>query len=97
MAIVYNKSGTSNFPVDASNPTPEGVGRNAVSITPSDTVNLTRPVRQIYVGTAGNVAAVRLDDTVVVFKNAPSGGTIEGLFKRVNASNTTATDIVGQE
>jgi len=65
-------------------------------ITPSDSVNFTDEVRQIYVGTGGNIAVVNQDNSVVVFQGV-LGGTVLGPFfiKRVNATSTTATNLVG--
>ena len=67
-----------------------------INITPSATVNLVQEVRQIYVGAAGNLAVVNLDDSVVVFQNLNAGTTIGPFYiKRVNVSGTTCTGIIG--
>ncbi len=50
--------------------------------------------RAIYVGVGGDVAAVGLNNTAYVHKNVPSGSYIMGLFRRVNATGTTATDML---
>ena len=67
-----------------------------INVTPHASTNFTQEVRQIYVGTAGNLAVVNLDNSVVVFQNLNAGTTIGPFYiKRVNASGTTCTGIVG--
>lgn len=67
-----------------------------INVTPHASTNFTQEVRQIYVGTAGNLAVVNLDDSVVVFQNLNAGTTIGPFYiKRVNAVGTTCTGIVG--
>lgn len=71
----------------------------AVAVTPSDTVNIANPGTAIaadalYVGGAGIVAAVFIDDSVVNF-TAVAGEILPIRVKRVNSANTTATLIVG--
>jgi hypothetical protein len=56
----------------------------------SDTVDLPYgPPDSLYVGAAGNVAAVQQDGTVVTFLAVPAGTTLPITPKRVNATNTT--------
>lgn len=69
------------------------------AVTPSDTVDVATAVgslwpRALYVGTGGNIAIVTVDGTAVTYKNAASGSVIAVQFRRVNATNTTATDLV---
>jgi hypothetical protein len=65
------------------------------AITPSDTVDLTKRPRGIWVGVAGDVAVRAKDNsTVVVFKNCPAGSTLPARTNRVMATNTTATNLV---
>lgn len=68
-----------------------------VAITPSDSVDLTNSVRQLYVGVGGDVVVIDHDSqSVMTFKNVPSGGTIGPfLVSRVNSTNTTATNMIG--
>lgn len=49
----------------------------------------------VYVGVGGNIAFVREDNTVVVFKGAVTGSILPIKCKRVNTASTTATDLVG--
>ena len=58
----------------------------AVAVTPSDVTNLGSPARSLYIGTTGNIA-------VVTFSNVPVG-ILPVQVKRVNSTNTTASNIV---
>ena len=66
-----------------------------VAITPSNSVDLTYLTRALYVGTGGDVAVVGMNDAVVTFKNVPTGATLAVRAKRINVTNTTASNIVG--
>ena len=70
------------------------VGLRHADVTPSDTDDFSSTARRLWVGTGGDVAAVDVDGTAVTYKNVPSGSYLEGAFARVNATNTTATDII---
>jgi hypothetical protein len=78
---------------------PYGVGNDGsfarfVAVTPSDTTDLAAgPARGLYVGVAGDVALVGLDDAAVVFKALPVG-LHKVIFRRVNATATAATNMV---
>lgn len=65
-----------------------------VAVTPSDTVNISAVPRALYVGVTGDVAAVGLDDQVATFKAVPAGTILPITAKRVNATSTTATNIL---
>ena len=68
--------------------------RGFSAVTTSDTVDLPANVRAIYVGVSGDVSAVPLGGgTAVVFKAAPVG-VLPIEVSRINATDTTATDIV---
>lgn len=66
-----------------------------IEVTPSDTVDFPQRklTKAIYVGTAGNVAAVRPDGTAVVFTGVPSGAILPIRCRRINATGTTASTI----
>lgn len=67
----------------------------AEAITPSDTVNITGDCRGVYVGGAGDVAAVFYpDDAPVIFKAVPVGTVLPIQPQRINASGTSATFLV---
>lgn len=64
-------------------------------VTPSDSVNFTAEVRQLYVGSAGDVTVVNQDNSVCTFKNVLSGAVLGPFFlKRVNNTGTTSSNIV---
>ena len=67
-----------------------------IAITPHDVNELTHVVRQIFVGTGGNVSVTDTQGVTVVHKNVSPGSYI-GAFRvsRVNATNTTALDLIG--
>ncbi len=66
-----------------------------VSITPHDSTNFTGgPCRAIYVGGAGNLVAVGLDDVAVTFTAVTAGSILPISAKRVNSTSTTATALV---
>ena len=66
----------------------------AGAVTTSDSVNLSSIARALYVGTGGNVVAVMPNDDVVTFSSVQSGQILPVRVKRVNATNTTASNIV---
>lgn len=74
----------------------ESPGVSLFTITPSDSVDLTNQARLIYVGTGGNISVTDNKGNTVVFKNTLPCSYI-GPFNvaRVNATGTTATDLVG--
>jgi hypothetical protein len=63
------------------------------AITPSDTVDLKVRGRSLFVGVAGVVVAVKTDDTTCSFTVA-AGAILPIVFKRINATSTTATGLV---
>lgn len=67
---------------------------SVVAVTPSNSTELAFGVRSLYVGTGGNVVVVFPDNTTATFTNVPSGTVLPVQAKRVNATSTTATDIL---
>lgn len=67
---------------------------DASAVTPSDSTNLTSAARALYIGTAGNVTLVTIGGSVITFSNVQSGSILPVRTTRVNATNTTATNIV---
>lgn len=64
----------------------------AVTVTPSDTVNLAKPTDALLVGSSGVVQAVFENDAVVAL--TVTGPTVLPVrVKRVNATSTTATGL----
>jgi hypothetical protein len=75
--------------------TPIWPSSNLITITPSDSTTFTPPIRQLYVGTGGNISVVTQSGTTVIFKNASSGSFLAPFYlSKVNATNTTAADII---
>ena len=65
------------------------------AVVPHASNNHPSTAKGLYVGGAGDVTLVNLDDTVVTFKAVPVGTTLWVEHKRVNAVATTATFMVG--
>jgi len=80
------------FPDSASMLTPS---RDYFAITPHNSTNFAFRCRAIRVGGGGDVVAVREDGTAVTFKNCYAGEVLDIVAIRVNATGTTATDLVG--
>ena len=67
---------------------------SSATITPHDSTNLSALTRGIFVGTGGlNITAVMEDGTVQLFTNVPNG-VFPIRCTRVNATGTTATNLV---
>ena len=67
----------------------------AQNITPSDTVNLLIPAVGLFVGGAGNISAVMENGDTVTFTGVTAGSFLPFIFSRINATGTTATNMVG--
>ena len=67
--------------------------REHVAITPSDTTTLTG-IRSVYVGTAGNVVAT-VNGIDVTYSNVPDGTILPIEATKIQATGTSATNIVG--
>jgi hypothetical protein len=70
-------------------------GQSASAITPNDSTNLTTVTRGIYVGVSGDVKVDMADNSTVIFVGLSSGGIHPIAVKKVYATGTTATNIVG--
>lgn len=67
----------------------------AFTITKHDTTNFPAgPCRAIYVGGAGDINVVFLDDSTCVFSNNLTGSVLAVNAKRVNSTGTSATLMV---
>lgn len=76
-------------------PGSDGPAENYAAITKSDTDDFSGgPARGVFVGVTGDVVAVRLDDTAITFKNVAAGTILPVICRRVNSTNTTATNMV---
>jgi hypothetical protein len=70
-----------------------GFYTGAEVVTPSNVTDLARPSRGIYVGVAGTVVAV-MGGTAYTFVGVPAGGILPVQATRINATGTTATNLV---
>lgn len=66
-----------------------------VAVTPSDATDLPARVRSLYVGGAGDISVVASDGSTATLSTVPAGSIIPLWVRRVNATGTTATSIVG--
>ena len=66
----------------------------AFAITPNDSNDLSIVTRCLWVGGSGNVRVLFANDTMPVTLNGASG-LVPGQIRRVYATGTTATNIVG--
>lgn len=67
----------------------------AAAVTPSDTLDLERVTRGLYIGASGNVTVVmEIDDTQVTFVGVPAGSILPIRVRRVMSTGTTAGSIV---
>ena len=64
------------------------------ALTPSDTVDLPKLTHGLWVGGAGDVAAVAQNNVVTVFAAVPAGSWLPLAVRRINATGTTATGLV---
>lgn len=68
----------------------------AFAISPHNSNELPFITRGIYVGVGGDIVAILAEDsTAVTFKNAVAGTVIPVRAKIVQATNTTATNLLG--
>ncbi len=67
---------------------------NGEAITPSDTVDLAKVSRGIYVGVAGNVTVIMKGGATLTFTGVQAGSLIPIRVTRVKATLTTATNMV---
>jgi nitrogen fixation protein len=67
----------------------------AAAITPHDTNLLTVTTRAVYVGGAGDLAVVMFNGDEVTFPAVPAGTVLPVRAKKVKATGTTATSLVG--
>lgn len=67
----------------------------AFVITPNDAADLADTTRAIYVGGAGNLAVTMVSGGDVILSAVPAGTVLPLRVRRVKATGTTATAIVG--
>ena len=66
-----------------------------VQVTKSNTVVYSPNLRQLYVGTTGNVVVKDAEGTTITFSNVPAGSCLAPFFIQQVLETTTASDIVG--
>lgn len=76
-------------------PGPDGPAVRCFAVTPDDEDDLAELVRGLYVGGGGAVAIVDPEGATTVFAGVPSGTVLPVRARRVHATGTTATLIVG--
>ena len=64
------------------------------AITTSDTVDLPFITQAVWVGGAGNVVAVMQSGVTGTFTGVTAGAVLPIAARRINASSTTATNLV---
>lgn len=75
---------------------PTATARSTRAITPNDTNDLSEIPRALRVGTGGTLVVLAIDDTVpITLLNVADGETIAIMVRKVFATGTTATGIVG--
>lgn len=74
--------------------TPDSCAVNCIAITPADS-DLVQPVRALYIGGSGNLKISDSGGGAVTFVGAVAGTILPVMAKRVWATGTTATNIVG--
>ena len=65
------------------------------AVNPNDGQDLDRVTRAIYVGNGGNVRVLMPEGLTTVFENMPAGTFLPLRIKRVFATGTTASGIIG--
>lgn len=70
--------------------------RAALVITPSDSSDLENATRAVYVGQGGDLVVKLVgDEQEVMFANVPSGTLLPVRLKSVQATGTTASQVIG--
>lgn len=74
-------------------PTDVRASASAQSVTPSDSTNLTGTARALYVWVGGNIVAI-IGGSPITFTNVQDGTILPIACTRINATSTTATNMV---
>ncbi len=65
-------------------------------IAPSDSAELPRATKAIYIGEGGDVALIPVrGKTPIIFRNLPSGAILDVRVRAIHATGTTARELVG--
>ncbi|SMD17129.1 hypothetical protein [Rhizobium sp. RU36D] len=76
-------------------PSQSGPAASAFAITPSDATELAEPTRGIYVGQGGDISVIMLAGEAVVLRSVAAGSILPLRVRRVQATGTTASHLVG--
>lgn len=68
--------------------------RRLLAVTPHDTNEIIDPTKAIFIGGAGNISIIAVDDTTSVTLAVQSGQILPIRAKIIRATGTTATGIV---
>ena len=69
---------------------------HAADVTPSDSAELAYVSKRLWVGGAGNVTIVTAGGETVEYASVPAGTYLNVRARQVNATGTTATNIVAE-
>jgi hypothetical protein len=72
-----------------------GVAQQHASITPNNSVNIGNP-RRLYIGTGGDLNVTDMEGVSIIYRNVPSAFQMDLMVSKVNATNTTASNIIAQ-
>lgn len=75
--------------------TPDSTATLADAITPNDGADLPRVVKALYVGGAGAIALTTEYGSTVTFTGVTAGSVLPVRVKKVSATGTTATGLIG--
>ena len=64
------------------------------AVTPSNTVDLSFTTRGIYVGGTGDIVLITINGNTVTFKAVPVGTVLRVQATRIEATGTTATNLL---
>ena len=78
-----------------SNPSLSGPASSGFQIVPDDDDDLSEATRGLYIGQSGDLALTTVSGADITLKAVPAGSLLPIRVRRVLASGTTASDIVG--
>jgi hypothetical protein len=73
----------------------ESPATHGFAVSPSDGSDLTETTRAVYVGASGNLAVTLSSGADVTLTGVPGGTLLPLRLRRIKATGTTATAIVG--
>lgn len=68
--------------------------RMAIAVTPDNSTEFNDVCRALYIGVGGDAVILLADGSAQTFKNLQSGQVLPVQARRVNSTNTTATNIL---